>query len=435
MCAPSTASTSTVEAGETLALVGESGCGKSTVGRLVLRLIEPTAGTVRFEGEDLLALDATRLRALPPRAAAHLPGPLRLAQSAHDGRRHAGRAAVAARHRRRPAQRRERVGELLELVGLRPEHRPALSARILRRPAPAHRRSPARSRSSRKLIVCDEPVSALDVSIRRRSSTCWRPAAAPRARLHLHQPRSRGREAHRRPHRRNVSRQASSRPRRPTSCSRNPRHPYTQALLSAVPLPDPTRGRERALLEGDIPSAIEPPPGCHFHPRCPHRPGELPARRPALADDGAGHATACHRGPNCRRRAVAIRLAPDRLATCSERRIGPSMPVGLQARDSCTASGGQIHEKTALSRRLPRWSLAAVGSGALAQTTCASAWPRIPTCSIRRWRAPMSAASCSRRSATSCSTSTRSSTSCRSSRSATRPRRTARPSPSSCGRA
>jgi oligopeptide/dipeptide ABC transporter ATP-binding protein len=280
-----------VDEGETLALVGESGCGKSTVGRLVLRLIEPTAGAVRFEGEDLLSLDAAAMRArrrrlqvifqdpyasLNPRmtVGAMLAEPLMLHRLATD-----------------EAGRRARVAELLELVGLRPEH----ARRYPHEFSGGQRQRIAIARAlavEPRLIVADEPVSALDVSIQAQVINLMR-ALQTRfglAYIFISHDLAVVKHIADRIAVMYLGRIVETAP--ADELFRNPRHPYTRALLSAVPLPDPALVRERTLIEGDIPSAIAPPPGCRFHTRCPHARESCRRDVPVLQDDD-GHATAC----------------------------------------------------------------------------------------------------------------------------------------------
>ncbi len=281
-----------IREGETLALVGESGCGKSTVGRLVLRLIEPTAGSVRFEGDDLLALDAAAMRArrrrlqvifqdpyasLNPRmtVGAMLAEPLKLHHLV------GGEAA-----------RRARVAELLELVGLRSDH----ARRYPHEFSGGQRQRIATARAlavEPRLIVADEPVSALDVSIQAQVINLMRALQQRFGLAYIFIS-----------HDLAVVKHIADRiavmylgkivETAPTDeLFAHPRHPYTRALLSAVPLPDPTVMRERALLEGDIPSAMNPPPGCRFHTRCPYARASCRRDEPMLESDANGHATAC----------------------------------------------------------------------------------------------------------------------------------------------
>ena len=282
----------TVDAGETLAIVGESGCGKSTVGRLVLRLLEPTGGSVRFEGQDLLGLPESRMRAqrrhmqvifqdpyasLNPRmtVGAMLGEPLML---------HGLAATDAAR--------RARVGELLELVGLRPEH----ARRYPHEFSGGQRQRLAIARAlavEPRLIVADEPVSALDVSIQAQVINLMRSLQARFGLAYVFISHDLAVVKHIADriavmYLGKIVETATT-----GELFRNPRHPYTRALLSAVPQPDPTVVRERALLEGDIPSAMNPPPGCRFHTRCPYARESCRIDVPELSDDGAGHATAC----------------------------------------------------------------------------------------------------------------------------------------------
>ena len=189
----------TVEAGKTLALVGESGSGKSTVGRLVLRLIEPTAGRVRFDGRGRVRAQRSRHARLPPPGAARLPGSVRIAQSAHDGRPTSSAEPLALHNIVPPAQRRERVAQVLEMVGLEPRFAPRYPHEF----SGGQRQRIVIARAlavEPKLIVCDEPVSALDVSIRSQVLNLLRDLQRRLGpRLHLHLARSRGGEAHRRP--------------------------------------------------------------------------------------------------------------------------------------------------------------------------------------------------------------------------------------------
>ncbi len=280
-----------VGAGETLALVGESGCGKSTVGRLALRLIEPTSGTIRFSGRDLASLSGAELRRARAGAQLIFQDPY----GSLNPRMTVGEmlAEPLLLHTdMSPSSRRERVADLLRTVGLRAEH----AQRYPHEFSGGQRQRIAIARAlavEPKLIVCDEPVSALDVSIRSQILNLLKDLqqrlglayifishdlavvkhiAARVAVMYL------GR----------IVESAAS-----EAIFAEPRHPYTQALLSAVPVLS-TERRPRRILPGDPPSPLVPPPGCHLHPRCAHAQDICKSARPELAINGDAHATACH---------------------------------------------------------------------------------------------------------------------------------------------
>jgi oligopeptide/dipeptide ABC transporter ATP-binding protein len=279
-----------IAAGETLALVGESGCGKSTVGRLALRLIEPTSGTVRLAGRDLAALPGAELRraragaqlifqdpygSLNPRMTVGemLSEPLLL---------HTDLSA---------ADRRARVAALLATVGLAAEH----GQRYPHEFSGGQRQRIAIARAlavEPGLIVCDEPVSALDVSIRSQILNLLQDLQQRLGLAYLFISHDLAVVRH------IATRVAVMYLGRIVESGTSedifaePRHPYTQALLAAVPLLSAER-RRRHILPGDPPSPVSPPPGCHLHPRCRHAQDVCRRSRPELAG-GSGHATACH---------------------------------------------------------------------------------------------------------------------------------------------
>jgi peptide/nickel transport system ATP-binding protein/oligopeptide transport system ATP-binding protein len=282
-----------VEAGKTLALVGESGCGKSTVSRLVLRLIEPDAGSVRFEGRDLLALDANQLRnfrrdaqiifqdpyaSLNPRMTVSqiLTEPLAL----HD--------LVPA------ARRRERVEELLRLVGLEPR----FARRYPHEFSGGQRQRIAIARAlavEPKLIICDEPVSALDVSIRSQILNLLRDLQNRLGLAYIFVSHDLAVVKHIADRVAVMNLGVIVETADAQALFAAPRHPYSRALLSAIPVPKPRAKRSRIVLQGEMPSALDPPSGCRFHTRCPYVVERCRVEVPQLLTDGAGHATACHR--------------------------------------------------------------------------------------------------------------------------------------------
>jgi oligopeptide/dipeptide ABC transporter ATP-binding protein len=283
----------TVEAGKTLALVGESGCGKSTVSRLVLRLIEPDAGSVRFEGRDLLALDANALRAFRRDAQIIFQDPY----ASLNPRMTVSQilAEPLALHDLVPAaRRRERVEQLLRQVGLEPR----FARRYPHEFSGGQRQRIAIARAlavEPKLIICDEPVSALDVSIRSQILNLLRDLQDRLGLAYIFVSHDLAVVKHIADRVAVMNLGVIVETADAQALFAGPRHPYSRALLSAIPVPKPRAKRSRILLQGELPSALNPPAGCRFHTRCPHVIDRCRVEPPQLLDDGGGHLTACHR--------------------------------------------------------------------------------------------------------------------------------------------
>jgi oligopeptide/dipeptide ABC transporter ATP-binding protein len=286
-----------VRKGETLGLVGESGSGKTTAGRSILRLIEPSAGTARFDGVDIFSLGDEGLRRLRRRAQIVFQDPygsLNPRMTVGDTIREVLRVHDLARGRAAD----DRVRELLRLVGLPPEH----AARYPHEFSGGQRQRIGIARAlsvEPDFIVCDEPVSALDVSVQAQVLNLLADLQQRLGLAYLFIA-----------HDLSVVEHVSDRiavmylgriveladaPRLIAA----PMHPYTRALLSAVPTPEPVARRERIVLRGDIPSPASPPSGCPFHPRCPHPLKDADCARivPPLAEKGPLHFAACIKEP------------------------------------------------------------------------------------------------------------------------------------------
>jgi oligopeptide/dipeptide ABC transporter ATP-binding protein len=280
-----------VEEGETLGIVGESGCGKSTLGRLVLRLLEPTAGSIRFAGEDLLALDREALQRRRREMQIIFQDPygslnprMRVGAIVGEG--------LDVHRLARGEERKQRVLELLGRVGLRPDSYDRYAHEFSG--GQRQRIGIARALAVEpRLIVADEPVSALDVSVQAQIVNLLQDLQDEFGLAYVfiaHDLRVVEHISHRVAimYLGKIVELADA-----ADLYANPRHPYTRALLSAVPVPDPTRKRQRVVLPGDVPSPIDPPPGCSFHPRCAH--AEERCRREVPRLDGtARHRVACH---------------------------------------------------------------------------------------------------------------------------------------------
>ena len=278
--------------GETLGLVGESGCGKSTTGRVILRLIEPTAGEVSFDGKNVTALDKRALRHLRKEMQIIFQDPYASLNPRMTVGSIVGEALVIHKLAATKREREERVVKILETVGLSADH-------LRRYPhefsgGQRQRIGIARSLAvSPKFIVADEPVSALDVSIQAQIINLLEDLQKQFGLTYLFIA-----------HDLSVVEHISTRvavmylgkivelaPAK--DLYTNPKHPYTEALLSAVPIPDPTVKRKRILLEGDVPSPIKPPSGCRFHTRCAIRVPSCSENEQVLKQVTPGHWVAC----------------------------------------------------------------------------------------------------------------------------------------------
>lgn len=282
----------TVKKGETLGLVGESGCGKSTTGRTMLRLYEPTSGEVEFEGKDLFKLNKEEMR----KARRHLQMVFQDPFASLNPRHKVAKILeepLIVHGLGNEAERREQVQELLHVVGLNASHGNRYPHQFSG--GQRQRIGIARALATKpKLIIADEPVSALDVSIQSQVLNLMMDLQEQFELTYIF-------IAHDLSVVKHISNRvgvmylgrlvelADSK-----ELYEKPLHPYTEALLSAVPIPDPTVKRERILLKGDVPSPANPPKGCAFHPRCPHVMDKCKEVRPEFKDVGSGHYVACH---------------------------------------------------------------------------------------------------------------------------------------------
>jgi oligopeptide/dipeptide ABC transporter ATP-binding protein len=283
--------------GETLALVGESGCGKTTTGRCILRLIDPTAGTVHFDGVDILSLNGGALRAMRRRMQIVFQDPF----SSLNPRMRVGaaiREGMLIHELAEGADADKRVKLLLDEVGLRPEYGTRFPHEFSG--GQRQRIGIARALSVQPdFIVCDEPVSALDVSVQAQVMNLLMDLQRQRGLTYLFIA-----------HDLSVVRHVATRiavmylgrvveEGVAADVYRTPVMPYTQALLSAVPVPDPTVSRDRIVLKGDVPSPANPPSGCVFHPRCFHPSRDVSCEKivPPLEEKAPAHNAACIKQP------------------------------------------------------------------------------------------------------------------------------------------
>lgn len=281
-----------IKKGETLGLVGESGCGKSTVARLLLRLLEPSAGQVHFNGRAIYSLSKREMRSLRREMQIIFQDPF----SSLNPRMTVKNIIAEPLDIHGLAVKDERMGKILELlamVGLSPEH----AGRYPHEFSGGQRQRIGIARAlalSPQFIVADEPVSSLDVSIRAQILNLLKDLQASLGLTYLFIS-----------HDLSIVRYLSDRVAvmfmgkivetgAVGDIFRKPRHPYTRSLLAAVPIPDPDVQRKRLVLKGEVPNPSRPPAGCRFHPRCPRAEGRCGSESPGFVDVGFGHMVCCH---------------------------------------------------------------------------------------------------------------------------------------------
>ncbi|MGG3838795.1 dipeptide ABC transporter ATP-binding protein [Paenibacillus thiaminolyticus] len=281
-----------INKGETLGLVGESGCGKSTTGRMLLRLLEPSEGSIYFEGQDITKLSGNELRKMRRNMQMVFQDPFASLNPRHTIGKILEEPLIVHGVKDR-SERKRKVKELLEVVGLSSYH----ASRYPHQFSGGQRQRIGIARALAihpKLIIADEPVSALDVSIQSQVLNLLQDLQQEYELTYLFIAHDLG-----------VVRHISDRVgvmylgqlveiSDTEELYDKPLHPYTQALLSAVPIADVTYRRERIILEGDVPSPVNPPTGCPFHTRCPKAFEPCSAARPQLSEIDPGHYVACH---------------------------------------------------------------------------------------------------------------------------------------------
>ncbi|MEW6302565.1 MAG: dipeptide ABC transporter ATP-binding protein [Verrucomicrobiota bacterium] len=279
--------------GETLGLVGESGCGKTTLGRAIIRLLEPTAGKVFLEGEDITAMNGVELRARRRKFQMIFQDPYGSLNPRMTVGQIIGEAIDIHKLAANDEARRRRIEELLKAVGLSALH----MERYPHEFSGGQRQRIGIARAlavEPKLIICDEPVSALDVSVQAQIINLLQDLQRERGIAYLFVAHDLAVVEH-------ISHRVMVMYLGKTvelteakTLLREPKHPYTQALISAIPEVDPESKRTRIILPGDVPSPINPPSGCPFHPRCPVAEARCKTDVPAFREVSKGHWAACH---------------------------------------------------------------------------------------------------------------------------------------------